>query len=59
VCAPGLKLRLTQIKKPKKKESDMSQSKPNQVADAETEDSAWKSLCKIGGAAALIATALF
>ena len=31
----------------------------NQVTNAETADSAWKGLCKIGGAAALIATVLF
>ena len=37
----------------------MSHSRPNQVTDAETEDSTWKSLYRIGGAAALIAFALF
>lgn len=33
----------------------MSQLKPNQITDAETTDSNWKSLYKAGGAAALIA----
>lgn len=37
----------------------MSYSRPNQVTDAETEDPTWKSLYRIGGAAALIAFALF
>ncbi len=32
----------------------MSPLKPNQVADAETADSSWKGLNKVGGVAALI-----
>ncbi|MGB6872852.1 MAG: DUF4386 family protein [Dehalococcoidia bacterium] len=36
----------------------MSQLKPNQVTDAETADSNWKSLYKVGGMAALVAAAL-
>jgi hypothetical protein len=36
----------------------MSQSKPNQVPDAETADSRWHGLYKVGGAAALISVVL-
>jgi hypothetical protein len=37
----------------------MSSLSSTQIAAAQTLDSSWKSLCKIGGVAALIATALF
>ena len=37
----------------------MSSLSPTQIAAAQTLESSWKSLCKIGGVTALIATALF
>jgi hypothetical protein len=40
-----------------RRENSMSTSKLNQVADAEIEDSRWKSLYKVGGVAALVVLA--